>query len=274
MNNIKKFSVLISIYEKENAFFFDQCIKSVFDNSIIPNELILVKDGPLTESLELVIEKYLLLYPEIIKIISLNKNKGLGIALNTGLSYCTNEYVARVDADDINVINRFEIQLDYMLKNPDISVLGGQISEFVETPLKPYGKRHVPLNHDKIVTFMKLRSPFNHMTVMFKKSHVLDSGSYLDFYYMEDYYLWIRMALNGCRFHNLEKTLVYARTGKEMFRRRGGNAYVKSESKLLKFMRKQKLISSIEYYIYFPLKAFIRLINPSLRSFFYKYILR
>ena len=152
-----------------------------------------------------------------------------------------------MDSDDIAVSNRFELQLCAFMGHPDVSISGGQIEEFIITPDEVVGKREVPQTDTEIKEYMKRRCPFNHMTVMFKRSDVLQAGNYQDWFWNEDYYLWIRMALNGQRFANLPETLVYVRVGSDMYARRGGDKYFKSEIGIQKLMLDNHVIGHMTF---------------------------
>jgi glycosyltransferase involved in cell wall biosynthesis len=176
------------------------------------------------------------------KVIRFDKNRGLGEALKTAVDNCSYELVARMDSDDIAVSNRFELQLCAFTEHPDVSIIGGQIEEFITSPDDVVGKRRVPQTDIELKKYMKKRCPFNHMTVMFKRSDVLEAGNYQDWFWNEDYYLWIRMALAGMKFHNLPETLVRVRVGADMYARRGGKKYFQSEYGLQKLMLDKKMI--------------------------------
>lgn len=222
----ENYSVLMSVYYKENAVYFDESINSVFEQTRLTDDFVLVCDGPLTDELDAVIEKYVSRYPDILNVVRLEKNSGLGVALNTGLKYCKNELVARMDSDDIMVKDRCEKQLAVFNSMDDISVCSGIILEFFDSTDTPFGKRVVPESCEDIYAFSKKRNPFNHPAVMFKKSAVIDAGSYSEeFHLFEDYYLWLRMFLKGYKGYNLQEPLVYMRTPYDMYMRRGGKQY-------------------------------------------------
>lgn len=188
---MEKYSVLMSLYKKEKPEYFKLAIESMLKQTEKPDEIVLVEDGPLTEELYEVVT----LYKDKLKIIVNEENMGLGIALDIGLKQCTNELVARMDTDDISELNRCEKQLLFMQAHPEISVVGGQIEEFIGSPKNAVGKRIVPVDDMSIKVYMKKRCAFNHMSVMFRKSDIMEAGSYKEWFYNEDYYLWIRMML-------------------------------------------------------------------------------
>ncbi len=162
---------------------------------------------------------------------------------------CKSDLIAIMDSDDISCRNRFEKQIEAFVRNKQIDVVGGQITEFIGNPDNITGKRTVPENDREIKQYIKKRCPMNHMTVMFRKSAVEKAGGYLDWFCNEDYYLWIRMAINGAVFANVPDILVNVRVGNEMAARRGGWRYYKSEAKLQKYMLDHRLIS-IPRYLY------------------------
>lgn len=183
------------------------------------------------------------------KPIYLPQNKGLGNALKEALSHCSNNLVARMDSDDISAPYRFREQLNVFANNQDVDIVGGSITEFVGSPDNITGERQVALTDAEIKKDMRKRCAMNHVAIMYKKDSVLASGGYLDWYYNEDYYLWIRMLEHGCRFANVPYPLVNVRTGADMSARRGGWKYFRSEQILQKYMLNKKLIN-IPRYIY------------------------
>lgn len=250
--DITKFSVAMCVYEKDNPEWFKMAIESILSQTVKPSEIVLVVDGPLTEELDLIVEN--LSSNEIFKIIRFPKNRGHGEARRAGFEACSNELIAIMDADDICVPTRFEKQLKCFENNIDI--VGGNIAEFIDGVNNVVGYRLVPQNDADIKQYLKKRCPFNQVTVMLRKSVYLQAGGYIDWYWDEDYYLWIRMLQKGAIFMNVDEVLVNVRVGKEMYQRRGGIKYFKSEKKLQKYMLKNKIIG-IPTYIINVLKRFI-----------------
>jgi len=184
---------------------------------------------------------------KIVKPIYLEKNGGLGNALKVALEHCSNELVARMDSDDVSFPQRFEFQLDYLKRHPETDIVGGNITEFIGSEENIIGQRSVPYSNQEIKTFMKSRCPFNHMTVMFKKSVIAEAGGYQDWFWNEDYYLWIRMMEKRAIMANIPQNLVNVRVGSEMSSRRGGMKYFKSEKGLQKYMLQHHIISIPQY---------------------------
>lgn len=271
----KKYSVLMSLYKKENPEFLKLALDSMINQTIKPNEIVLVEDGPLTSDLYEVINEYKKKYSKVLKLVVNKENMGLGLALNKGLVHCSNNLVARMDTDDIAVKDRCEKQLKVFDSQPNVDIVGGNIAEFIDNADNIVAYRKVPSGDDKIKKYMKTRCPLNHMTVMLKKDAVLKSGNYLDWFWNEDYYLWIRMMLNNCIFENIEEVLVYARTGKDMYSRRGGKKYYNSEKKLQKYMLNNKIINYRTYFLNVSKRFVVQILLPNkIRGFVFKKIAR
>lgn len=192
-----KYSVLMSIYKNEKPDYFKISLDSMINQTIKPDEIVLVKDGPLTADLEKIIHDYQEKLPSLFVVVTLKKNVGLGLALNEGLKVCKNELVARMDTDDISLPSRCEKQLMVFKEYPNTSILGSNIDEFSEHPSEIVSSRVVPEEHKEIIKFSRMRNPFNHPTVMYKKKDILESGGYGDFRRNQDYELFVRMLNNG-----------------------------------------------------------------------------
>ncbi|MDD8055071.1 MAG: glycosyltransferase [Thomasclavelia ramosa] len=228
-------------------FFFDRALNSITENqTITPNEIVLVVDGSVSDSLNEVISKYENKY-DIFKIIRLKKNGGLGNALKIAVENATFELIARMDSDDVSLPTRFEEQLRYFQVNPEIDIVGGNITEFIGEENNIIGQRLVPVSNEAIREYMKERCAMNHVSVMYKKTAVQNAGGYQDWFWNEDYYLWIRMWLNGAIFANTGSVLVNVRVGEEMYQRRGGSKYFESEKGLQDYMLKNKMINHSTY---------------------------
>ena len=194
-------------------------------------------DTSLTEDLEAIINKWKLELKNTLKIVQIEENIGLGKALNIGLSHCSNEWIFRMDTDDICTSDRFEKQVKFIQHNPEVDILSGQIIEFDGSVDNITGTKSVPLTHDRIIKFSKVRSPFNHVAVAYKKSVIQSVGGYQHHMYMEDYNLWLRVLAAGHKSANLKDTLVMVRAGETMVKRRRGKIYLGSEWQLFKLKR-------------------------------------
>lgn len=265
------FSVLMSVYYKEQAEYLDKALESILINQTLkPAELVLVADGQLTDELYSTINKYKKLFVAL-KLVQLPKNVGLGKALNEGLKNCSYEWVARMDSDDISMPNRFEKQLYHLENNPNIDVLGTALSEFENNPNEIKAIKKCPSNID---SYIKFRSPLNHPTVIYKKSSVLSVGGYTHCPFMEDYHLWIRMYTAGLTLTSLQESLYYFKMDSDTFQRRGGKQYVKSEYQIQKLLLSSKIISFPRFIFNVAIRCSSRLIPNSLRAFIYRTYLR
>lgn len=268
-----KFSVSMCVYGGDNAEWFKTSVESVLNQTLVPNEIVLVVDGPVPDDLNTVIRKFE--ESELFKVIRLETNNGHGIARKTGLDNCTNELVAIMDADDICTPARFEKQIEAFHDYPDSDIVGGMITEFIDTPDNVVGKRIVPLEDIEIKEYMQRRCPMNLVTVMFKKSSIEKVGGFIDWYCEEDYYLWLRMALANMKFRNVDDVLVNVRVGKEMYQRRGGVKYFKSEAKLQKYMLDNKIIGFPRYLINVAERLILQVLMPNkMRSFIFRKLAR
>lgn len=242
-NEYPPFSVAMSVYKNDNPIFFDRALQSITENQkVMPTEIVIIVDGPVDEKINAVIEKYSEKYGNL-NVIRLDKNAGLGNALKLAIENAKYELIARMDSDDVSAPNRFEQQLEIMTKNSAVDIVGGDISEFIGDENNIVAKRKVPILDKEIKEYLKTRCPFNHMTVMYKRSALLKSGNYIDLFYNEDYWLWIRMVENNCIMANTGTILVNARVGEDMYKRRGGKQYFNSEMFLQKYMLKNGIIN-------------------------------
>lgn len=242
-NEYPPFSVAMSVYKNDNPIFFDRALQSITENQkVMPTEIVIIVDGPVDKKINAVIEKYSEKYGNL-NVIRLDKNAGLGNALKLAIENAKYELIARMDSDDVSAPNRFEQQLEIMTKNSAVDIVGGDISEFIGDENNIVAKRKVPILDKEIKEYLKTRCPFNHMTVMYKRSAVLKSGNYIDLFYNEDYWLWIRMVENNCIMANTGTILVNARVGEDMYKRRGGKQYFNSEMFLQKYMLKNGIIN-------------------------------
>ena len=271
-----RFSVLISVYYKEIPEYLDLSLESIIDKQILkPNEVVLVKDGPLTKDLDNIIEKYIKKYPNLFKIISLEKNSGLGKALNIGLENCSYELVARMDGDDIAKSERFQEQMEIFKNNSKVDICGSWIDEFSlkNKKIEVQSVRKVPENSDEIYTKLKFSCAFNHPTVMYKKSMVIKVGSYMQTFALEDYYLWIRLALNKCQMYNIQKSLLYFRITDGTAKRRGGLKLLINDLRFQKQLLKEKFINRKEYLRNIFIYGVYRIIPWQLREVLQKKII-
>lgn len=270
---MEKFSVLMSVYCGERSNCLSLSLQSVFNQTIMPDEVILVKDGSLTRELEDSIQIYVEKYPRL-KVVSLSVNQGLGRALNLGIKYCSNDIIARMDTDDVARSDRFAKQIAVFEKYPDIDVVSAWIDEFDGQISNVVSTRKLPELHNDIYMYAKKRCPVNHPVVMFKKKAVIAAGGYKHFPLFEDYYLWVRMLMNGAKFYNIQEALLSFRFSTEMFGRRGGVRYAINELRLQREFAKMGFISSYELFRNVMIRFTSRLIPNKLREIVYLKLLR
>ena len=266
-DDFEKFSVLMSVYYREDPTFFYDAICSVFKNTIIPNDVVVVVDGPITDSLNDTIKKLQDIY--LIKFIFLKKNVGLGRALNIGVEHCKYDLIMRMDTDDYCIETRFEDQLRCFYKNKNLSLVGGFTAEYDESMSNFTGIRNVACGYDSIKTMAKKRNPFNHMTVAFRKKAILSVGGYKHHLYMEDYNLWLRIIAKGYLVENIPKVLVNVRAGDGMLSRRKGVMYIYSEYELYKLKKDLGIDTLIHSTIIFLMRVFTRVLPLSSMKYLY-----
>lgn len=268
------FSVLISVYKKEKAEYLKRALQSIINQTLKPTEIVIVKDGPLTKELDECIEDFQKQNSKLFKILSFKENRGLGLALRDGVKACKYEYIARMDSDDISKPDRFEKQFNYLQKHPETALLGTWITEFSKDENKPDTVTKLPCTHQEIIKFAKRRNPFRHVTVVFKKSAVIQSGNYRDFLWFEDYDLFVRILQKGYFTANIPECLVNVKADKDMFARRGGWQYLKQDYKFQKQILKTKYIGKTDFLINIIIRSIVRIIPNKLRSYLYKIFLR
>lgn len=240
----------------------------------MPTEVVLVKDGKLSNELNRTLETFIHTHPNLIKVLELPINQGLGKALNAGLELCSNEIIVRMDSDDICYPNRFEQLVRYIVENPQLSAVGTSIQEFNKMPGDLRRFRSLPLKYPQLLKFAKYRTPLNHPSVAFRKSHILEVGSYQDMPLFEDYYLWARIIMKGHLIENLEEPLLHFRIGNDMIGRRHGLSYFKKEYAFLKASKDIKFINNKEFFLSLIMKFPLRLLPKNQLEWVYRKILR
>ena len=274
MKKYPKYSVLMSVYFKENPNWLEYSIESMMNQTVKPDEFVLVEDGPLTEELDSVVEKYAEKYPKILNVVKIEKNGGLGPALKLGVENCRNEYIARMDSDDYSVPDRIEKELNMFLENPDLGMVGSNVSEFIDDIDNVVSSVVLPESNEDIIKFSKKRNPFRHPSVLFKKSVVMSAGNYREYYLCEDYDMWLRMIRNNCRCYNIQDVLVYMRIGADFYKRRGGSKYFKSKKKFKKEQLENGYFTKLEYYKSVIPHAIVCYMPNNLRDLVYRKLLR
>lgn len=277
------FSVLMSVYKKEKPEYLREALESVINQTLPPDEIVLVEDGPLTPELDAVLDEIAskLIQKQSYKdtklqlrVVKLEQNQQLGRALAEGLKHCTNELIVRMDTDDIAVSDRFEVQYRYMAEHPEIAVSGGLMEEFDPADESYRKVKNMPTSKENIKSYSRYRNPVNHMTVMFRKAKVEEAGGYRHFPFLEDYDLWTRMQAKGSEFANIDKVFVRARTERDIYKRRGGRKYCRQYLELRKQQRQLGLLNIKEYTVAIVLTIGMTLQPSWLRKLVYQRALR
>jgi len=263
----------MSTYRADNPSFLRQALQSIFDQTLLPSQVVLVVDGPISDALEIVILEFEQLYPKILDIHRLKENSGLGPALNFGLLKCKYELVARMDSDDISLKDRFQKQISYFEMNPNLAVLGADVEEFSKTPGDLNRVNKSPIASE-VYQYSRWRNPINHPAVVFRKSAVLFCNSYEDVPYFEDYYLWINLLHKKYKFDNLQEVLVLFRNDMDTIGRRHGLSYIKHEINFLNKAYNNSYLELPYFVLGFMIRLPLRIMPKSLLSKFYHFFLR
>lgn len=231
---MEKYSVLMSLYVKEKPDYLKLAIESMLNQTVKPDEIIIVEDGPLNDELYEIVNQYKNLYEALFTVVVNEKNLGLGLALNEGLKIARNDLVARMDTDDISKPYRCERQLQVFDKHPELSIVGSWVDEFSVSTDEIVSTRKVPENNKDIYNFAKKRSAFNHPAVMYKKSKVLGNNGYSDLRRNQDVDLFGRMLFAGCEAYNIQESLLWFRSNNDLSKRRKSWQNTKSYIKTIK----------------------------------------
>lgn len=269
----KNYSVLMSVYIKENPEYFKEAVDSILNQTVKTDDFVIVCDGPLNEGLNKVIADYVTTYSGLFNVYRLEHNMGLAKALNNGILQCKNEIIVRMDSDDISASDRVEKQLKAM-EEYNADIVGSNIIEFTGDIRNTKAERVVPETHHEMYQFAKKRSPFNHPSVMYKKNAVIQSGFYEDYRYFEDYNLWVTMFCKGYTGYNIQENLLYMRAGEDMYKRRGGVSYVGCIFRFQNHLRKLGFIGMFSFLTGVITRTIVSLVPNSIRVFIYKKILR
>ena len=268
------YSVLMSVYHRANPAHFQEALESMVTQTVVTDDFVIVCDGPLTPELDAVLETYQRRYPEIFRIVRLETNVGIGKAANIGLQYCKNDLVAKMDADDIAVPTRCEVQLKRFAECPELTVMGGYIEEFDQDPNSPISVRTVPLSNENIRNFARRRQPFNNMTVMYRREAVMKVGGYRDLRRSEDFDLYIRLLHAGYYCENVDQVFVQARVDVDAFARRGSLGTLKGCAESRWNAYKLGYASFLDVCVCVCGELVILLCPPAVRKFIYQKFLR
>lgn len=269
----EKYSVLMSLYYKEKPAYLRQALDSIFCQTVVPDDVVLVEDGTVGQELETVVCEYENKYPQL-NVVRFDKNRGLGYALNDGIKECRNEIVARMDTDDVAMPTRMEEELHVMREHPEYGMISSWIDEFITDTAHVTSVRKLPEMPDEVMAYAKKRCPVNHPVVMYRKSEVLAVGGYQTKYFPEDYFLWIKMLMNGCKVYNIQKSLLWFRYNPDTFARRGGWKYACDEVATQWNMYRMGFISVPRLLVNVLIRFTVRIVPNSIRGKFYRYALR
>ena len=265
----------MSLYIHSNLEEFSDCINSIMSQSLLPDELIIVFDGPVENSIVKFVDELIKASKLPVINLKLESNMGLGSALAHGVDVASYPLIARVDTDDISVPDRFCIQHRWLVDHPNVSVIGGQLEEFYHDSEKEHTLiRHVPLTQQQVLEIAKYRNPLNHPTVMFRRKDILQVGNYLPMLWFEDYYLWARLLQRGFKLNNVNEVLVQERADKDYFSRRGGIRYFLREVALARNLKKIGFHNMMQSIAFVGSRLLFRIVPVSVRNFLYQSILR
>lgn len=275
-----KLSVIMSIYKSDVPELLRMALDSLLQQTLLPSEIVIVGDGPVPAALELEVESLKLrveseMLPIEVTYLPQEQNRGLGEAMRIAVENAKHDYVARMDSDDICLPDRFEKQMKCFEEDPELSLVGGMITEFDGEPENIIAKRVLPLDDVGIKKMMRGRCAVNHVTVIFKKADLLRSGNYQPYWLQEDQYLWARMMEHGCKFRNIPDVVVNVRSGKDQIARRSGWRFYKSVVRVFWYMYRHGLIS-FGYFLYIcTIRGVVQVLMPNrLRTWFYLHLLR
>lgn len=270
---MENYSVLMSVYKNDNPDYLMQSIESMIMQTVVSNDIVIVKDGPIPSALQSVLDSFQNKYSQI-KQLQLENNVGLGLALNAGLVACENELVARMDADDISLPERCEMQLKMFENDPTLDIVGCPVLEFVDSPDNVVGKRDVPLDNEAINKYNKRRDPFNHPTVMYRKSKVEKYGPYGNYRKNQDTDLWIKLLSNGCRAANCSEYLLLFRFDEGTYRKRKSWKNTQTLIEIRKKAWKTGYCTFIDFFIVACAQLFIFILPEQFQKFIYTKVLR
>jgi glycosyltransferase involved in cell wall biosynthesis len=269
-----QYSVLMTVYKNENPDYFFQSLMSMVSQTLQPDEIVLVKDGGVPQAIQTVIDTILQVSAIRIVQIQLKKNLGLGLALNEGLQHCRNEIVARMDSDDISFPQRCQLQMDEFEKNPKLDIIGSAVEEFERSVDTVVGVRKVPLTNEEIHFYIRRRDPFNHPTVMFRKSKIMGIGGYRDFRKNQDTDLWFRLLESNAIAMNLPQVLLHFRFDEGTYKKRKTWVNTKSLISIRYHALKIKQCNCFDFFIVMTTQLAFFLFPVKFQKFIYRNFLR
>lgn len=265
------FSLLITVYGGDREEYVRAAFRSAVNDQVLrPDQVVLVQDGPVSAELALCLKELVATSPVEVVFLHLGHNRGLGPALDAGLDASSNDIVARMDADDVAMPHRFKLQVPLVRAGADL--VGAGLLEFGVSVDNIVGRRIPPSDPLDIARYSRIHDPFNHPTVVYRRSAVVQAGGYGDLPLMEDYWLFVRMIANGAKVVNVAEPLVYYRVSDGAYERRGGRALLSSELRLQREMREHGFITYPQYLRNVMLRGGYRLVPTMVRKPFYRWI--
>lgn len=269
------YSVTMSVYRKEKPQFLRQSINSILSQTHMTDDFIIVCDGNLTKELDDILDEATQKYPDIIKVVRLQEHVGTAKAANIAIDMCKNEYIGKMDSDDISLPTRFEEQLRRMKKHPKLDIIGSYLEEFDSDTESAEAVRKVPLSSDAILRFSKRRNPFNNPTLLLKKSAALSAGGYSeDLGRCEDYDFVIKMLANGAVAGNIPKVLLRYRVTKDNYERRRNLANTKGFIKVRWRIYRSGYSSLMDFIVPCMAQLVLFALPTSATSLIYKKVIR
>ena len=263
-------SVLMSVYGQVSPEELNQCLRSLKTQTRQPDQTVIVMDGPLPEPLHQLLKAYQAYQEHAVELVPIAKNQGLIHALNTGLKHCRGEWVIRMDADDIALPTRFEVQLAMLESQPDIDVLGCSMLEFDIDPTRPSRLKPALQTHAEIAAGLPFRNPINHPTACIRKARLDSVGGYPGLALLEDYYLWSKLLIGGARFCNITEPLYLFRFDDKTLTRRGGKRNFRNEIWLRRWMYDNGLMSYPRFCLFVCIQSILRFAPLAIRRFLWE----
>jgi glycosyltransferase involved in cell wall biosynthesis len=239
------FSLLVAVYDGDRPDYLRRAFRSAVDDQTVrPDQVVIVRDGPVREELAGCLDELRAASPVPVTLVPLPRNGGLGPALDRGMAASRFDVIARMDADDVAMPHRFEVQLPLIA---EADIVGSGLLEFMTDTDRVVGQRVPPTGADRIRRSARMHDPFNHPTVVYRRTAVQAAGGYGDIPLMEDYALFARMLACGARPVNVPEPLVYYRVSPDSFKRRGGTTLLRSELRLQRQFRRDGFTTPWQY---------------------------
>ena len=262
--------MLMSVYHRVDEEALALCLDSLIKQTRLPDQFVIVRDGPLGDDLERHLSSFNEKLPGLVSFVTLDQNQGLINALNAGLDFCLGDWILRMDADDVATPDRIETQLSYLANHPETDVLGSSMLEFEADPANPLRHKPVAVTHEEIRSQLPYRNPINHPTVCIRKSLLQSVNGYPSLHFLEDYLLWVRLMHAGARFHNLEKPLHLYRFDADTLARRAGIENFRNECRLRWWMFNHGMIGPLTLATVIILQLVLRFAPTGLRRYLWQ----